>query len=396
MLPAAVLRRVLLTSCAVTLAAPAVAEGAISVGVDPGGTPLSIVVTDATSDVTLSAAPGTITVTATSAITEGSGCVVAPATTATCTTALAGVTVAYTGGAGPDALHVTAPFAPAIRADGGLGADSLTGGDGNDTLTGGAGADTIDGGAGDDRLETFDGEADAPLSCGAGSDQLFADNTLDQLDFATCEVIAPELAAGNPVIAPADAVVGTTLTATASVSGTASSISWLWFGCDPTGVSCVPFTDETGPTLTLLPGDVGTTLRVGARADNAAGFDERVSAPTAVVRGLPPAAAVPTVVPPVARPPVVRALAGRLAAIRCGARVCRITLALGGPVAKVRVDLLRGARRLARLTRNVRTRRVVLTLRTRRRLSRGTYTIAVRLTATDGRTRSFRRAVRVR
>lgn len=114
------------------------------------------------------------------------------------------------------------------------------------------------------------------------------------------------------------------------------------------------------------------------------------------MRGLPPAVTVPPVAPPVVRPLAVRALAGRVAAVRCGPRVCRITLALRGPVGRVRVDLLRGGRRLARLTRNVRTGRVVVTLRTRRRLSRGTYTIAVRLTATDGRTRSFRRAVRVR
>lgn len=173
----------------------------------------------------------------------------AAATTATCTPVAPGVAVTYNGGSGADALHVTLPFAPAIVADGGPGADNLTGGDGNDTLTGGGGPDTIDGGAGDDRLDTFDGEADTPLSCGAGSDQLFADNTLDQLDFATCEVIAPELAAGDPVIAPADAVVGATLTATTSPpSGTASTVSWLWFGCDPTGVTCAAFTDETGPT----------------------------------------------------------------------------------------------------------------------------------------------------
>jgi len=70
-----------------------------------------------------------------------------------------------------------------------------------------------------------------------------------------------------------------------------------------------------------------------------------------------------------------------------------VTLALTGPVARARVDLLEGARRLARATPRGRGR----TLRvTRRTLRRGWYTVVVRLTASDGRTRSFRRVVRVR
>jgi methionine-rich copper-binding protein CopC len=38
----------------------------------------------------------------------------------------------------------------------------------------------------------------------------------------------------------------------------------------------------------------------------------------------------------------------------------------------------------------------VVTVRAKRRLTRGTYTLAVRLTAADGRTRSFRRTFRIR
>jgi hypothetical protein len=85
-----------------------------------------------------------------------------------------------------------------------------------------------------------------------------------------------------------------------------------------------------------------------------------------------------------------------VARARCGGRTCRVTLALRGPVSRVRVDLRRGARRLARVTRAARAGTMVVTVRARRRLTRGTYSIAVRLTATDARVRSFRQAVRIR
>jgi hypothetical protein len=72
-------------------------------------------------------------------------------------------------------------------------------------------------------------------------------------------------------------------------------------------------------------------------------------------------------------------------------------VALSGPVARARVDLRRGTRRLARVTRDVRGRRTLrVTLRTRRTLRRGTYVVSVRLTATYGRTRTFRRTLLIR
>jgi methionine-rich copper-binding protein CopC len=65
-------------------------------------------------------------------------------------------------------------------------------------------------------------------------------------------------------------------------------------------------------------------------------------------------------------------------------------------VSRIRVDLRRGSKRLARVDRRARAGTVVVTIRAKRRLRRGTYTLAVRLTAADGRTRSFRRSVRIR
>lgn len=417
-----ILRRTLLASCVIALAAPTSAPADINVSVDPSGTPVRITATDpSVADVTLAEVNATTTtVTATAPITVPAlnGCTLdVGGMIATCT--VAGIpAVAFTGGSGGDALHTTLPFAAPIDADGGPGADNITGGDGADTLVGGpgndtlaggggndtvsgdAGADSVSGDAGDDSLDTFDGAVDTPISCGDGVDELIADNLLDTLDFATCEVIAPEFAPDDPSIVPADPVVGTTLTARVSPSGTASTLQWQWFGCDAAGVNCVAFVDELGPTITLLPEDVGSTVRVGARAANAAGFAQNISAPSGIVRAVSvvpfPAVTPPAPVTRRTAPLAPRALTGRVTAARCGGRTCRVTLALSGPVSRVRVDLRRGARRLARVTKRARAGTLVVTLRTRRRLTRATYTLAVRLSAADGRVRTFRRSLRIR
>jgi hypothetical protein len=130
-----------------------------------------------------------------------------------------------------------------------------------------------------------------------------------------------------------------------------------------------------------------------------AGFDQNVSAPSGVVRAAPvapPAVTPPAPVPRPTAPVARRALTGRVARTRCGGRTCRLTLVLRGPVSRVRVDLSRGTERLARVTRRARAGTVVVTVRAKRRLTRGTYTLAVRLTAADGRTRGFRRTFRIR
>jgi Ca2+-binding RTX toxin-like protein len=75
--------------------------------------------------------------------------------------------------------------------------ESITTGDGSDTIEPGAGRDAVDAGAGDDTLHIRDGEKDAPVKCGAGTDEVEADFPLDfsnLLGFAQlqdCEVIVP-------------------------------------------------------------------------------------------------------------------------------------------------------------------------------------------------------------
>jgi hypothetical protein len=94
-----------------------------------------------------------------------------------------------------------------------------------------------------------------------------------------------------------------------------------------------------------------------------AGFDQNVSAPSGVVRAAPvapPAVTPPAPVPRPTAPVTPRALTGRVARTRCGGRTCRLTLVLRGPVSRVRVDLRRGTKRLARVTRRARAGTVVV------------------------------------
>jgi hypothetical protein len=407
------MRRAVLASCAILLAAPAVAHAAITAGFDAvNGPQLQIAVTDVGSNITVTTNGGVYSIASAAAITPGTGCTVdAAATTATCTPLVIGANVLYTGGAGNDTFTVAGFFPEPVNADGGAGNDTLTGGDGNDTiagggdddtLTGGPGTDAIDGGPGNDDLDTFDGAADTPVTCGDGVDTLFADNFLDDLDFVTCESIAPEFAAGDPAILPADAVQGATLTAVTQPTGTAAAILWQWLRCGPDGdlATCVAIPGANAASYRLTAADVGSAIRAGAQASNAAGTDQNASDPTLPVRGLPPVIAppvAPPVVPPVViQPPRRLAFSGRVASVRCGGRTCRVTLAVRGPVSRARVDLLRGNRRLARVTKTVHGRTLRVTLHARRSLRRGSYAIAVRLTTTDHRTATVRRAVRVR
>jgi hypothetical protein len=171
---------------------------------------------------------------------------------------------------------------------------------------------------------------------------------------------------------------------------------WQWLRCGPDGdlLTCDAIPGADGPSYLLTAADVGHAIRAGVQATNSARMARGASAATAPVRGRPvPVLPAPVVTPPAPAP---SAFAARLSAIRCGGRTCRVTLALTGPVARARVDLLKGVRRLARATPRVRGATLRVTLRTRRALRRGTYTIAVRLTAPDRRTQSFHRTVRVR
>jgi Ca2+-binding RTX toxin-like protein len=174
------MRRAVLASCAILLAAPAVAHAAITAGFDAvNGPQLQIAVTDVGSNITVTTNGGVYSIASAAAITPGTGCTVdAAGTTATCTPLVIGANGLYAGGAGNDTFTVAGFFPEPVNADGGAGNDTLTGGDGNDTiagggdddtLTGGPGTDAIDGGPGNDDLDTFDGAADTPVTCGTAS-----------------------------------------------------------------------------------------------------------------------------------------------------------------------------------------------------------------------------------
>ncbi len=92
-------------------------------------------------------------------------------------------------GGGNDVLQVAAASgdAPVLLADGGAGNDTLTGGDGADTLSGGPGADTLFGNGGGDTLQAQDGELDATLDCGTGTDLVELD--FDDVADANCDIV---------------------------------------------------------------------------------------------------------------------------------------------------------------------------------------------------------------
>ena len=80
------------------------------------------------------------------------------------------------GGAGADVLQGRSG---SDQLFGGGGNDTLAGNDGDDEFTGGAGADSFAGSSGDDVFHAVDGEADALLNGGPGTDTAFYDGALD-------------------------------------------------------------------------------------------------------------------------------------------------------------------------------------------------------------------------
>jgi thermitase len=64
---------------------------------------------------------------------------------------------------------------------------------------------------------------------------------------------------------------------------TPMSDGYQWLRCSSTGASCAAISGATGPSYTLGPGDVGSTVRSQVTAANAAGQASATSAQTAVV-----------------------------------------------------------------------------------------------------------------
>ena len=93
--------------------------------------------------------------------------------------------VEFRGGAGADRFSA-AGFGKPVRADGGVGNDTLLGGYGNDALTGGAGSDSLVGGAGNDAYlfaPASTPETDTVVELPAGG--------TDRIDFAALTSAAP-------------------------------------------------------------------------------------------------------------------------------------------------------------------------------------------------------------
>jgi hypothetical protein len=76
---------------------------------------------------------------------------------------------------------------------------------------------------------------------------------------------------------------------TGSWSGTAPiSYAYVWELCNATGAACREISGALEPTLSVLSGDIGSTLRVVVTATNAAGSTSATSSATSIVKALLP------------------------------------------------------------------------------------------------------------
>jgi hypothetical protein len=100
--------------------------------------------------------------------------------TITMTGALTTATITLSGGSNNSSGDDTITGSP--------GVESILGGPGNDKLDGGAGADTLSGQGGNDTLLTRDGIVDQ-VNCGAGTDDVTADNVDNIPSGAACESV---------------------------------------------------------------------------------------------------------------------------------------------------------------------------------------------------------------
>ncbi len=92
----------------------------------------------------------------------------------------------------------------------------------------------------------------------------------------------------TPPLITGAAQVGSTLSASSGTwAGRPTAYSYEWQDCDPTGASCTTVPGATGPTYTIIAGDVGSAIRVVVTASNAGGSTPQASSATSAVAPVP-------------------------------------------------------------------------------------------------------------
>lgn len=202
------------------------------------------------------------------------------------------------GGFGPDVI-IGNGLANALG--GGPGADDISAGEGNDIVNGQSDPDTLSGGGGYDRLNAADGFADDAVDCGAGDDDLDADNSYDPSSTG-CEIIAPEFTGLSSLVGPhfraGDWV---TLSLGALTARGPLHTQATWTLCNTTG--CSPSSRGDASGYRLSEADVGGQLYAHAVVANRAGSAQTTTPMTPKIGPRPPQPPA-TVTPPIPEPPV--------------------------------------------------------------------------------------------
>jgi hypothetical protein len=123
--------------------------------------------------------------------------------------------------------------------DGGPGDDRVTGGDGSDVLNGGAGSDQMLGGFDPDTLTANDGEADAQIHGGPGTDTATVDANIDPDTIAVEHVVVdagpppPPPPPGGACVYDADTISVTAVFAAGETATVAVVVGAILFGAAP-------------------------------------------------------------------------------------------------------------------------------------------------------------------
>jgi hypothetical protein len=164
---------------------------------------------------------------------------------------------------------------------------------------------------------------------------------------------------------------------TGYIAGSRSTAAYQWYRCDGALEGCEAIDGATSTAYTATDADVGSILLVVLTADNEAGADFAAAA-TEVITARPVAPPVVAPITPAApAPPAINAPSTTLRSAHCTRRRCTIVVSATAGTRGITVELRRGGRRVARLSRSLGPGRHTLRLAPPRNIRRGRYALVL-------------------